>query len=103
MPLPTAGCCLYRRALALCARSTDLGKRDFALDFHHRGHGLTGDGIYKLVRRYCTRVGISKRMSPHRVQQALLDYSGVGCHRRQRAEGAEVIAASATGHPDDLR
>lgn len=41
-----------------------------ALDFKYKGHRLTGDGIYKLVRRYCQKAGISKRMSPHRVRHS---------------------------------
>jgi integrase/recombinase XerC len=43
-----------------------------ALDFKHSGHRLTGDGIYKLVRRYCEKAGISKRMSPHRVRHSAI-------------------------------
>ena len=31
-----------------------------ALDFKHKGHRITGDGIYKLVRRYCKKAGIAK-------------------------------------------
>ncbi len=41
-----------------------------ALDFQHKGHRITGDGIYKLVRRYCKKAGIAKRMSPHRVRHS---------------------------------
>ncbi|MEM7757875.1 MAG: tyrosine-type recombinase/integrase [Cyanobacteria bacterium P01_A01_bin.40] len=41
-----------------------------ALDFKHKGHRITGDGIYKLVRRYCKRTGIAKIMSPHRVRHS---------------------------------
>ncbi|MEM7757132.1 MAG: tyrosine-type recombinase/integrase [Cyanobacteria bacterium P01_A01_bin.40] len=41
-----------------------------ALDFKHKGHRITGDGIYKLVRRYCKRAGIAKIMSPHRVRHS---------------------------------
>ncbi len=41
-----------------------------ALDFKHKGHRITGDGIYKLVRRYCKKAGITKRMSPHRVRHS---------------------------------
>ncbi len=41
-----------------------------ALDFKHKGHRITGDGIYKLVRRYCQQAGIKKRMSPHRVRHS---------------------------------
>ena len=41
-----------------------------ALDFKHKGNRLTGDGIYKMVRRYCQQAGITKRMSPHRVRHS---------------------------------
>ncbi|MGL6342428.1 MAG: tyrosine-type recombinase/integrase [Waterburya sp.] len=41
-----------------------------ALDFQHKGHRITGDGIYKLVRRYSLEAGITKRMSPHRVRHS---------------------------------
>ncbi len=41
-----------------------------ALDFKHKGHRITGDGIYKLVRRYCQQAGIIKRMSPHRIRHS---------------------------------
>ena len=41
-----------------------------ALDFKHKGHRITGDGIYKLVRRYCKRAGVKKIMSPHRVRHS---------------------------------
>jgi integrase/recombinase XerC len=41
-----------------------------SLDFHKKGHRLTGDGIYKIVRRYCQQAGIEKPMSPHRVRHS---------------------------------
>ncbi len=41
-----------------------------ALDFKHKGHRITGDGIYKLVRRYCKKAGVKKLMSPHRVRHS---------------------------------
>ncbi len=43
-----------------------------ALDYSCKGHRLTGDGIYKLVRRYCHRAGIEKIMSPHRIRHSSL-------------------------------
>jgi integrase/recombinase XerC len=43
-----------------------------ALDFKYKGRRLGGDGIYKLVRRYCEKAGISKRMSPHRVRHSAI-------------------------------
>ena len=41
-----------------------------ALDFYHKGHRLSGDGIYKLVKRYCKKAGITKSMSPHRIRHS---------------------------------
>ena len=43
-----------------------------ALDFKHKGHRLTGDGIYKLVNRYGRRAGIRKRLSPHRIRHSTI-------------------------------
>jgi integrase/recombinase XerC len=59
-----------------------------ALDFQHKGHRLTGDGIYKIVRRYCKEAGITKRMSPHRVRHssitAALDATGGNVRKVQK-------------------
>ena len=59
-----------------------------ALDFKHKGHRITGDGIYKLVRRYCKQAGITKRMSPHRVRHssitAALDVSNGNVRKVQK-------------------
>jgi integrase/recombinase XerC len=41
-----------------------------ALDAKSAGHRLSGDGIYKIVRRYCEEAGINKRMSPHRIRHS---------------------------------
>lgn len=41
-----------------------------ALDFKHKGHRITGDGIYKLVNRYGKKAGITKRISPHRIRHS---------------------------------
>lgn len=43
-----------------------------ALDFHHEGHRLTGDGIYKIVRACFKKAGIKKTMSPHRVRHSAI-------------------------------
>jgi len=43
-----------------------------ALDFHNRGHRLTGDAIRKMVVRYCTKAGIKKTMSPHRIRHSAI-------------------------------
>ena len=41
-----------------------------ALDTKSLGKRLTGDGIYKIVRRYCEKAGITKQMSPHRIRHS---------------------------------
>ena len=43
-----------------------------ALDFKHKGHRITGDGIYKLVNRYGRNAGIRKRLSPHRIRHSVI-------------------------------
>lgn len=43
-----------------------------ALDFKHKGHRITGDGIYKLVNRYGRNAGIKKRLSPHRIRHGAI-------------------------------
>ena len=59
-----------------------------ALDFYHQGHRLSGDGIYKLVRRYCKKAGIAKPMSPHRIRHssitAALDASSGNLRKTQK-------------------
>ncbi|KFF41398.1 MAG: site-specific recombinase XerD [Candidatus Atelocyanobacterium thalassa isolate SIO64986] len=41
-----------------------------ALDSKSMGKRLSGDGIYKIIRRYCQKAGIDKRMSPHRIRHS---------------------------------
>lgn len=43
-----------------------------ALDFHNRGHRLTGDGLRKIVVRLCSKAGIKKVMSPHRIRHSAI-------------------------------
>lgn len=43
-----------------------------SLDFHNNGHRLTGDGLRKLVVRLCTKAGIKKTMSPHRIRHSAI-------------------------------
>jgi integrase/recombinase XerC len=43
-----------------------------SLDFHNGGHRLTGDGIRKIVVRLCTKAGIKKVMSPHRIRHSAI-------------------------------
>lgn len=43
-----------------------------ALDFHNRGHRLTGDGIRRIVVRLCDLAGIKKQMSPHRIRHSAI-------------------------------
>ena len=41
-----------------------------SLDSKSIGNRLSGDGIYKIVRRYCEKAGIQKRISPHRIRHS---------------------------------
>lgn len=41
-----------------------------AVDFYNKGHRLTGDGITKILDKYCKLAGISKKMSPHRIRHS---------------------------------
>jgi len=43
-----------------------------SLDFHNSGRRLTGDGIRKIVVRLCTKAGIKKVMSPHRIRHSAI-------------------------------
>lgn len=43
-----------------------------SLDFHNNGHRLTGDGLRKIVVRLCTKAGIRKTMSPHRIRHSAI-------------------------------
>ena len=43
-----------------------------ALDFHNNGHRLTGDGLRKIVVRLCSKAGIKKTMSPHRIRHSAI-------------------------------
>ncbi len=59
-----------------------------ALDAKSAGNRLSGDGIYKIVRRYCEKAGIKKRMSPHRIRHSsittALDKSGGNVRKVQK-------------------
>ncbi len=37
-----------------------------------QGHRLTGDGIYKIVKRLFKRAGVEKTMSPHRCRHSAI-------------------------------
>jgi integrase/recombinase XerC len=43
-----------------------------ALDFHNNGNRLTGDGLRKIVVRLCSKAGIRKTMSPHRIRHSAI-------------------------------
>jgi integrase/recombinase XerC len=59
----------------LIARRADMSS-NFPLftsvDFHHFGHRLTGDGIYKIVRGLFQNAGVDKQMSPHRCRHSAI-------------------------------
>lgn len=43
-----------------------------SVDFYAEGHRLTGDGIYKIVKRLFKRAGVEKTMSPHRCRHSAI-------------------------------
>ncbi|MBD0364161.1 MAG: tyrosine-type recombinase/integrase, partial [Coleofasciculus sp. C3-bin4] len=43
-----------------------------SLDFHNNGRRLTGDGLRKIVVRLCTKAGIKKQMSCHRIRHSAI-------------------------------
>lgn len=43
-----------------------------SVDFYAEGHRLTGDGIYKIVKRLFKRAGVEKHMSPHRCRHSAI-------------------------------
>ncbi len=43
-----------------------------SVDFQNYGHRLTGDGIYKIVKRLFKRAGVEKHMSPHRCRHSAI-------------------------------
>ncbi|QMS86081.1 tyrosine-type recombinase/integrase (plasmid) [Nostoc edaphicum CCNP1411] len=43
-----------------------------SVDFQNAGHRLTGDGIYKIVKRLFKRAGVEKTMSPHRCRHSAI-------------------------------
>jgi integrase/recombinase XerC len=43
-----------------------------SLDFANNGHRLTGDGLRKIIVRLCSKAGIRKTMSPHRIRHSAI-------------------------------
>ena len=43
-----------------------------SVDFQNYGNRLTGDGIYKIVKRLFKRAGVEKQMSPHRCRHSAI-------------------------------
>lgn len=43
-----------------------------ALDFHNKGHRLSGEAIRVIVCRYCSLAGVTKKMSPHRIRHSAI-------------------------------
>lgn len=41
-----------------------------ACDFYNAGHGLTGDMISRIVKKYCSKAGITKRVSAHTMRHS---------------------------------
>jgi integrase/recombinase XerC len=58
--------------LSICGTKRPDAPLFTALDFHNRGHRLTGDGIRRIVVRLCDKAGIKKQMSPHRIRHSAI-------------------------------
>ena len=43
-----------------------------SLNFANSGHRLTGEGIRKILVRFCEKAGITKQMSPHRIRHSAI-------------------------------
>lgn len=43
-----------------------------SVDFQNYGNRLTGDGIYKIIKRLFKRAGVEKHMSPHRCRHSAI-------------------------------
>ncbi len=59
----------------LISRGGDMSKSRplfTSVDFQNAGHRLTGDGIYKIVKRLFKRAGVEKHMSPHRCRHSAI-------------------------------
>ena len=53
-------------------RSPDSSPLFISLDFANYGHRLTGDGLRKIVVRLCSKAGIKKVISPHRIRHSAI-------------------------------
>ena len=46
-----------------------------AVSHNKRGHRLTGEALRQLVEGYCLKVGITKKMSPHRIRHSSITHA----------------------------
>ena len=54
---------------------------------NHRGHGLTRQGLYKIVQRYAASAGLASKMSPHTLRHTFATHLlAGGCDVRSLQE-----------------
>lgn len=46
-----------------------------AVSHNKRGHRLTGEALRQLVEGYCLKVGVTKKMSPHRIRHSSITHA----------------------------
>jgi integrase/recombinase XerD len=64
---------------------------------NHRGHGLTRQGLYKIVQRYATTAGLASKMSPHTLRHTFATHllaGGCDLHSLQEMLGHADVATT---------
>ena len=64
---------------------------------NHRGHGLTRQGLYKIVQRYATTAGLAGKMSPHTLRHTFATHllaGGCDLHSLQEMLGHADVATT---------
>jgi integrase/recombinase XerD len=87
VPVGRAAVGALRSYLALGRPALVKGAPERALFVNFRGQALTRQGLYKIVRRHATTVGLAERMSPHTLRHTFATHllSG-GCDLRSVQE-----------------